>query len=795
MNRIALVYLLVALAATTVSADPDCYRYEHVSRWTDALTLPAPAAHAAGWPGHVACATADDLLIVDVSDPAAPAMIGQTPLIEPATAMAIAGNYAVVGSAAGALYLYDISSPADPAFTAVAPHSVARIRDLQAGPGWLATADADGVLRVQRHPEGGVPGPGWIVDPGGEVHGVALWKGRLLAVGETGLTVIAVPAPDDPGDPVIERTLQPAPEDTYLQWVDAAVLGDLALVATEWYLPIEPRGDSRYEPFETNLFLSVRLSPAVPPADQLAGFFYLNAAGQPALAATGTVTAMAGTEAMLLDPSDLEMGLWLEPRLRFDSNMESRLAAAGSVLVRTDADQLRCLETAALEAAPPLHVHVPDQEARNVNGRWSMTSDTDHPADFAYWKKLWYFGDPMAPALVDSHYYFWSLESSQSAGVVAADGPRAVIELVTDTSAEFLLYDVGVDPIVKTTITNDEFRTAYLTGDRIVMAATDGIACWDITDPAAPTGGPFLPLEGYASQTLLAGDRLFALTIQNVLWVVDVSDPAAPALVTSFGVPDGSRLRGPAAGMLLLDDGAGTATVIDAAGQVRGTVTGTGPISTVVSDAALAAVAWRDEGVDLVDFSDPDQPVRLGRTVFLDGLYVYDLDWGAGTGDQRLVYAGLSEKGLRVLDFRGPAPRAYGNGWKAYQMTVLPEGLLTGRGLLPLQCDDLTGVDDPVEPDSALPELLSLSPVAPNPFNPRAVIRFATTRADQVTVTLHDLRGRRVRSLVNGPLAAGNHTRSWNGADDSGHVLPSGTYLVRVAAGGEVKTTKAQLVR
>lgn len=89
----------------------------------------------------------------------------------------------------------------------------------------------------------------------------------------------------------------------------------------------------------------------------------------------------------------------------------------------------------------------------------------------------------------------------------------------------------------------------------------------------------------------------------------------------------------------------------------------------------------------------------------------------------------------------------------------------------------------------------SLGPCVPNPFNPRAEIRYATTSADRVVVAVHDLRGRRVRTLVDGAGQPGPHRVTWDGRDDLGRDLPSGVYYVGARQGPARELLKVTLIR
>jgi hypothetical protein len=68
----------------------------------------------------------------------------------------------------------------------------------------------------------------------------------------------------------------------------------------------------------------------------------------------------------------------------------------------------------------------------------------------------------------------------------------------------------------------------------------------------------------------------------------------------------------------------------------------------------------------------------------------------------------------------------------------------------------------------------------PNPFNPMTNIAFSLPRSQSVKLAIYDVAGRHIRTLVSDNLAAGEHTVTWNGMDDSGASVPSGTYVYRL---------------
>jgi subtilisin-like proprotein convertase family protein len=84
---------------------------------------------------------------------------------------------------------------------------------------------------------------------------------------------------------------------------------------------------------------------------------------------------------------------------------------------------------------------------------------------------------------------------------------------------------------------------------------------------------------------------------------------------------------------------------------------------------------------------------------------------------------------------------------------------------------------------------------APNPFNPRTVIAFELGRPGPVRLNIFDLRGRLVRSLVDGEMPAGGHQVTWDGLDRAGKAAASGIYFTKLVAEGATQVHKMTLVR
>ncbi|RMF61311.1 MAG: T9SS C-terminal target domain-containing protein, partial [Calditrichaeota bacterium] len=81
------------------------------------------------------------------------------------------------------------------------------------------------------------------------------------------------------------------------------------------------------------------------------------------------------------------------------------------------------------------------------------------------------------------------------------------------------------------------------------------------------------------------------------------------------------------------------------------------------------------------------------------------------------------------------------------------------------------------------PEGLFLAQNYPNPFNPSTRIAYHLPEGNQVTLTIYDLVGKEIKTLVNGFQGAGDYTVQWDGTDNQGQVVGSGIYFYQLHFG------------
>jgi hypothetical protein len=99
------------------------------------------------------------------------------------------------------------------------------------------------------------------------------------------------------------------------------------------------------------------------------------------------------------------------------------------------------------------------------------------------------------------------------------------------------------------------------------------------------------------------------------------------------------------------------------------------------------------------------------------------------------------------------------------------------------------------EENIVIPDKFSVEQNYPNPFNPITTIRFNLPQASYVSIKIYNMLGQEVKTLLNSEMNPGVHTVQWNGDNNAGQKVSSGTYTYRVVAGDNVQTMKMVLMK
>ena len=96
---------------------------------------------------------------------------------------------------------------------------------------------------------------------------------------------------------------------------------------------------------------------------------------------------------------------------------------------------------------------------------------------------------------------------------------------------------------------------------------------------------------------------------------------------------------------------------------------------------------------------------------------------------------------------------------------------------------------------NSIPKEFSLSQNYPNPFNSTTLIQYGLKENVNVKITVYDILGRVVKSLVNDYQDAGFRSVTWDGTDNSGSSVATGLYIYKIEAGDFVSAKKMLMIK
>ncbi len=100
-----------------------------------------------------------------------------------------------------------------------------------------------------------------------------------------------------------------------------------------------------------------------------------------------------------------------------------------------------------------------------------------------------------------------------------------------------------------------------------------------------------------------------------------------------------------------------------------------------------------------------------------------------------------------------------------------------------------------IDPVSLIPDVFALHQNYPNPFNPVTQIRYDLPEDSYVSITIYDIMGRNIKSLVNTDQTAGYRSIRWNATNNLGEPVSAGMYIYMIQAGEFRQTKKMVLLK
>ena len=89
-----------------------------------------------------------------------------------------------------------------------------------------------------------------------------------------------------------------------------------------------------------------------------------------------------------------------------------------------------------------------------------------------------------------------------------------------------------------------------------------------------------------------------------------------------------------------------------------------------------------------------------------------------------------------------------------------------------------------------MPTEFALKQNYPNPFNPSTQIQYALPSESMVVISIYDITGRKIRTLVNEVQGAGHRAVMWNATNEIGRPVSAGMYIYTIQAGDFIQNRK-----
>ncbi|MGB5873678.1 MAG: T9SS type A sorting domain-containing protein [Bacteroidota bacterium] len=133
-----------------------------------------------------------------------------------------------------------------------------------------------------------------------------------------------------------------------------------------------------------------------------------------------------------------------------------------------------------------------------------------------------------------------------------------------------------------------------------------------------------------------------------------------------------------------------------------------------------------------------------------------------------------------------------GTSWETIPATFLGDNILVSESMSMYSATAIIGSPGQITsvPEGEVPGRFSLEQNYPNPFNPSTIIEFSLPEAGFVTLTVHNLIGQELATIVSGERAAGTFRATWDAGGFS-----SGVYFYRLTAGNYVQTKKMVMLQ
>ena len=383
--------------------------------------------------------------------------------------------------------------------------------------------------------------------------------------------------------------------------------------------------------------------------------------------------------------------------------------------------------------------------------------------------------------------YIYYADMLNGLGIYERTNPTEPIYLTGDEMGTNIIY------------INNLVYLSYRTGS----SSSVGIKIYDVSNPESPVLINTLIAENY--QTKIIGDHLF---FKNGIYTVrfyDISDPANPVYINyiynshqivSYQIKNDllfANLYDPANDINGIE-------IYDISDLENPESISYIPLDYEIYDlnvfqnviyAGYYNLTWYGSasGYFIIDFSDPYNPIIVNE------FYVHSLNNNRGVGFGS-INCNLSGNNLVIADNRS-------NRILTYDASDITNPVLQNEFRWNLQTSSINfdgeslilnnwvnGITEldwnqflPVNEDVIVAKKILLTNY-PNPFNPTTTISFSIPNESNISISIYNIKGQKIKSLVTESFETGNHSIVWNGDDESGKAVSSGVYLYKLSVNG-----------
>ena len=185
-----------------------------------------------------------------------------------------------------------------------------------------------------------------------------------------------------------------------------------------------------------------------------------------------------------------------------------------------------------------------------------------------------------------------------------------------------------------------------------------------------------------------------------------------------------------------------------------------------------------------------------------DPSIIGDISFGFGSGDQVRIYSSI----MNIVDsveynVNAPWPSGANNLGPSLELINLEDNSLAENWLASTNIGGTPGYMNNnvnlnvINHNNVLPNMIEVFQNYPNPFNPITNIKYTFSKDNHVRITVHDLAGKKVKTIIDQFQNAGHKYAKWNSSNDNNQKVASGMYFYTIKIGNLSQTKKMLLLK